>query len=172
MPEYRNPAPRLAAPGLLLALLLAACSTPPLKGPQRVIRIDSEPPGAQVYASGRAIGTTPLRIDPGEYFSTGARFGSQQETGIVSISYVGTLEIKKPGCRPYVQKVDDYLLSRDILATLECGRGQASGPEAPLREGPPAQAEQRLRRIEDLHEKGLLSDEEYRSLRERVLETL
>jgi hypothetical protein len=36
----------------------------------------------------------------------------------------------------------------------------------------PASAEQRLLRIESLHEKGLVSDEEYQRLRKRVLDTL
>jgi hypothetical protein len=74
--------------------------------------------------------------------------------------------------------VDDYILSRDILATLECDPRlkQAAEPMEPPREAQPpplpGRAEERLRRIEALHEKGLLSDEEYRSLRKRVLETL
>jgi hypothetical protein len=101
MHEYRNAGVQLAALALLLAAFLQACNTP-VKGPKRIISIDSDPPGADVYASGQAIGTTPLRIDPSEYFTTGARFGSTEETGIVSISYVGSLEIKKDGCKPYI----------------------------------------------------------------------
>jgi hypothetical protein len=51
-------------------------------------------------------------------------------------------------------------------------------PAAPVESVPkpqqvmPASAEERLQKINALHEKGLISDDEYRQLRQRVLDSL
>lgn len=167
---------RYRLPGIVLtcsALLLSGCSglgggTSP--GGHRIALV-TEPPGATVYADGNEIGTTPLDFSPGEHFRAGF-VGS--ENAIMGYRYIGKLAVKKPGCRDYLTEVDDSLLSKDIHVQLECDPDYR--PAEPVNTRQPSataqSAEQRLRRIRDLHDEGLLSDEEYRQLRQRVLDTL
>jgi hypothetical protein len=135
------------------------------------IKLTSEPPGATVYADGNEIGTTPFAFRPGETYRSG--FASS-DTAIIGYRYVGRLAVKKPGCSDYLTPVDDNLLSRDIHVQLECDPDYRPPAAEAARAQPalPDSAEQRLLRIEGLHDKGLLSDEEYRQLRQRVLDTL
>jgi cell division septation protein DedD len=178
------------------------------------ITIDSDPNDAAVYANGAEIGTTPLSIRPGDVFQARFTSGSSDTDGIIAFRYVGTLMVRKPGCKDFTTQVNDNILASDIHVKLECDpayiRDKARAvtpPQAPVTpEKAPSvapypsattpdkthavtptrlpatqkktpdlstgNAEQRLLRIESLHDKGLLSDEEYQSLRKRVLDTL
>ena len=162
---------------------------------RQTITIRSEPSAATVLADGDEIGTTPLTFSPGDAFRSG--FSSGKE-GLLAYHYVGKLMVKKPGCKDFVTRVDDNILSKDIDVTLECDPNyrppappaavappvQPSAPPAavapagPATAAPatqpamPASAAERLQRIESLHDKGLISDGEYRDLRKRVLDTL
>ena len=133
-------------------------------GGVHTIRVLSEPPGATVLADGRELGTTPLVIRPDEVFP--ARFVGRE------YRYAGTLALRRPGCRPWSVQVDDAVLARDVVARLECSPGAA----APARGKPTVSGEdpvaERLRRARRLHEEGLITDEEYRALRRRILESL
>ena len=157
------------------------------------ITIDSDPQNASVYAEAVEIGMTPLAIKPSEVFQARFTSGGGDSDGMVAYRYVGTLSVRKPGCKPWSTQVNDNILSKDIHVRLDCDPDYqpagvkpaapasaptpppaASGPATP--ESRPVQpggtAEERLRRIESLYIKGLLSDEEYRALRQRVLDTL
>jgi len=147
------------------------------------ITIDSDPQHAAVYAEGTEIGTTPLVIRPGDVFQ--ARFTTGGETGgIAAFRYVGLLSIKKAGCKSFTTQVDDNILARDIHVKLECDPAhtaekitpavpeQAPVVRDPQTDMPVDDAEERLQRIESLYGKGLLSEEEYKALRQRVLDTL
>lgn len=171
-PPRRNPVPATLL--AVVTLLSGGCSN--LGGPgspsRQQIMLVSEPPGASVLADGIEIGSTPLAFSPGETFRSG--FVSS-ESAILGYRYVGKLAVRKPGCRDYVTEVDDNLLSKDIHVQLECDPDYQPPPAPaapPQASGVTGSPEQRLRRIEDLHDKGLLSDEEYRQLRQRVLDTL
>lgn len=131
------------------------------------IRITSEPAGAVAYADGAELGATPLTIVPGNHF----------RSGFVGFSYryVGKLSIKKPGCETWSTDVNDAILAKDIHAKLKCDPNyQPAAPAA----GTPAgavtgdQSIERLERIETLRKKGLISDEEYKQLRARILDKL
>src|SRR5208283_1962038 len=54
------------------------------------IKIDSDPPGAEVFAMGERIGTTPLSISPKDVFPT--TYPKEKE------SLYGKLILKKTGC--------------------------------------------------------------------------
>ena len=138
------------------------------------IRITSEPAGAIAYADGAELGATPLAIAPGNHF----------RSGFVGFSYryVGKLSIKKPGCETWSTEVNDAILSKDIHARLKCdpnyqplstaapssGSSSNSGSNSPSKD----QTIERLERIETLHKKGLISDEEYKQSRTRIIEKL
>jgi hypothetical protein len=135
---------------------------------------------------------TPLVIKPNEVFQARFTTGGSDADGIFVYRYVGTLAVKKPGCKPYTTQVNDNILSRDIHVKLECDpdyRPVEAQPVAPAPAAVPSaapaptpterkavqpigSAEERLQRIENLYKKGLLRDEEYRTLRQRILDTL
>ena len=162
----------------LIALVgaLSACAGPGSPGESQAgkIRISSGPAGAVAYADGVELGATPLEIVPGSHF----------RAGFVGLSYRyhGTLSLKKPGCETWSTEVNDHVLSKDIHAELKCDPDFR--PPAPLVPSPPSPAQsspvrpdrdpyvERLERIETLHRKGLISDEEYSQLRARILEKL
>jgi hypothetical protein len=168
--------------GLLAALgaLLGGC------GSMGEITIGSDPVNATVLADGVEIGVTPLTFSPSDAFRSGFTGG---DSGLIAYRYLGKLMVRKPGCKDYVTEVNDNLLSKDIHVKLECdpdyrppAAQPASAPQ-PASTAQPATApqqhtdmsasvEERLLRIESLHEKGLVTDEEYRQLRKRVLDTL
>jgi hypothetical protein len=162
-------------------------------GSMHSIKIDSDPSGATVRASGREIGTTPLTIIPDEIFPP--RFVG---TGYQA---AGKLEIDKAGCQPYRKDVDDAVLSKDITARLTCDPAAMEQAPAPTPSGAPAPAtvqqaptvvpsvpaapaagstpakpasavRQRLQTLESLHKDGLVTDQEYRSIRKRILDGL
>jgi hypothetical protein len=141
---------------------------------QGKIKIASQPAGAIVYADGTEIGPTPIEILPGNYF----------HSGFVGFSYryYGKLTIRKAGCETWSTEVNDSILSKDVLAKLKCDpSAPLSSAAAPSSESTtdstsnPAAKDQyvdRLERIETLHKKGLISDDEYKQLRTRIIEKL
>jgi hypothetical protein len=181
-----------ALTGMTWALFLSGCSSlgDIAPGSKQTITIKSDPPQATVLADGTEIGITPLTFNPADAFRTGFTGGGNE---LLAYRYVGKLTVKKPGCTEYVTEVDDNILSKDIDVKLECdpdyrppSAPAATVPSAPTVTAPatpgvaasdalssmPASAEERLQRIETLHEKGLISDIEHRELRQRVLDTL
>ncbi len=156
----------------LLAATVSGCAAMDSgAGRSGTIRVTSEPAGAVAYADGAELGVTPLEIVPGNHF----------RSGFVGLSYryTGTLSLKKAGCEPWSTEVNDYILSKDVHATLKCDAAAPAAEPAVLPPGPAPAAPhgtdpyvERLERIESLHKKGLISDEEYRQLRARILEKL
>lgn len=158
--------------GLLAAAsLLFGCagSGDSSEAPSGHIRITAEPAGAIAYADGVELGATPLVIAPGNHFRSG--FAG------LSYRYVGKLSIKKPGCKTWSTEVNDAILSKDIHAKLKCDPNYQPAAAAPA-PGTPAgtatgdQTIERLERIEALRKKGLISEDEYKQLRGRILEKL
>lgn len=153
-------------------LLLCACTTTGKPGNDSTITITSDPAGAVVLADATEIGTTPLTFTPGSVFRSGMTSGSDS---LLAYRYIGRLTVRKAGCRDYVTEVDDRLLASDITVQLECDaeyQPPAAATSAPVQRDLPSDAEQRLLRIESLHDKGLISAPEYRELRQRILDTL
>ena len=168
-------------------LLLSGCSSlgGAATGSHQEITIDSDPRSATVYAEGTRIGVTPLVIRPDKVFQARFTMGDSETGGIAAFRYVGILSVEKAGCKSYTTQVNDNILARDIQVTLDCDPAYISEkPQPPpeqvpapasrdiLPDAPAGDAEARLLRIESLYGKGLLSEEEYRHLRQRVLDTL
>jgi len=154
----------------LLPVLLGACAVAGNSADRHSITITSEPAGADVLADGVEIGITPVAISPAGVFRTGVTSGSDS---LLAYRYIGRLMVRKEGCTDYVTEVDDHLLAGDIAVRLECDpdyRPPAAVPATQPEQ--PADAGQRLLRIEALHDRGLISDDEYQALRRRVLDTL
>lgn len=192
MPRTRRSIFRLGA-ALITTGLLTGCSSLPSipwfsdddapSSGGKTIEIRSNPAGAEVLANNRSIGITPLTVTPGDTWDTG--FVTAKDYG-VNLQYKGTLTIRMPGCKEYVTDVDDYLLHKDIAVQLECSAdyrpltvapGQAGGQPAYGR-APASSADyetseeimaRRLRRLEGLRDRGLITEDEYQQVRRRIL---
>ncbi len=164
--------------GLIPAsLVLIGCAglAPPQSRAAKIM-ISSEPTGAIAYADGAELGVTPLKIQPSDNFRSGF-VGS-------SYRYFGKLTLRKPGCEPWSTEVDDHVLSHDVRVKLKCDPGLLPASEATLNPTANPQSAagsasrlndktaERLKRIESLRKGGLISDEEYRKARARIIEQL
>jgi len=146
---------------------------------REAVLIESVPPGAQVLVSGRDIGVTPLSVELDKAFPRHwtTRVKTDDE-GFAFYRRLETLEIKKDGCEIYTQQVVEPDLARDIKITLKCDPNYQPGVvAAPAAVSTPAPVpavgiEQRLRTVEDLKAQGLITEDEYRTQRQRILDGL
>lgn len=157
--------------GLLTAVaVLSGCASTGSSNEAQTgrIAITAAPAGAVAYADGAELGATPLKIVPGNHF----------RSGFVGFSYryVGKLSIRKPGCETWSTEVNDAILSKDIHAKLRCDPNYqpaaAPSPTQPAGTATGDQSIERLERIEALRKKGLISEDEYKHLRARIIEKL
>ena len=134
------------------------------------VLIETVPPGAQVKVSGRDIGVTPLSVDLDQAFPRHwtTRVKTDDE-GFAFYRRLEMLDLKKEGCETYTQQIVEPELARDLKITLKCDPNYQ-----PVVVAAPAAAgiEQRLRTVEDLKAKGLITDDEYRTQRQRILDGL
>jgi len=137
-----------------LASLISVHGCGPIKSDPDTITIESEPAGAAVYAMGRNIGVTPLTI--------------RQEV-VFPMNYdpdkrdlYGTVLLRKTGCKDFRQHVSTDAYRFGIKATLDCGQKKTGSNSI----------EQRLRQLKELHDKGLITDEEEKATRQRILDGL
>ena len=161
----------LAASAMAL-LLLSGCAANTFGPPER-ITINSDPQGARVYVADKEIGTTPLAVVLDDIFPMRWTSRTDQDKGEGFAFYrrLAILELKKGGCEPYSAQVDTQTLTRDINVSLKCDPNYTP----PAITEPAATAtsiEQRLQQLDALKQKGLLSDEEYRAQRQRILNQL
>jgi len=155
----------------LVPLLITGCSGGLGKGLPDTIAVQSEPPGAAVIVMGQELGTTPLAIPVKTVFP--AAYAPELE------AHYGRIMMKKSGCSDYVTTVDGNVLGRGLKVQLECTATAAAPPatDAPRNltpDTPPVTLTpgERLRQLDDIFRHGLISDEEYRQLRRRILDTL
>jgi hypothetical protein len=151
--------------GLLMSLVyLTACAS------NRLVTIDSSPQGADVIADGKKIGVTPIEIMPDDVFPP-RWIGS-------SYMVKGKLELVKQGCEPLSMEVNDYVLSQPVSKDLKCTEqtklapAVAAKPESPAKPETKNNIEERLEQLQGLHNKGLISDQEYQAQRQRILSEL
>lgn len=144
---------------------LAACAS------NRLVTIDSSPQGADVIADGKKIGVTPIEIMPDDVFPP-RWIGS-------SYMVKGKLELVKQDCEPLSMEVNDNVLSQPVSKDLKCTEQTKAAPAAVAAEpGSPAKQatkqniEERLEQLQRLHDKGLISDQEYQTQRQRILSEL
>jgi len=164
---------------LISSVLLTGCGGTAGVKVRDTVLIESVPSGAQIKVSGRDIGVTPLSVDLDQAFPRHwtARVKSDDD-GFAFYRRLETLDLKKDGCETYTQLVAETDLARDIKVTLKCDPDyRPAVVAAPPAMGTPAPAsalgiEQRLRTVEDLKAKGLITDDEYRTQRQRILDGL
>lgn len=163
-------------PTLLAAVFLTACAAGTHTAPKNIITVDSEPQGVKVHAGENELGRTPVTIVLDDVFPKHWTSRTEKdEEGFAFYRRLGTLSFSRGGCEPYTMLVDSNTLRDDIKVKLTCdpnyqppagGEVEAGGDEAT------ATIEQRLRRLDDLRHRGLLTEQEYRAQRQRILSNL
>ena len=143
-------------------VLLQGCSDLSVKQ-QKLPSVTSSPSGATVYANILELGTTPLQHNLYDAFPAGWQNSTYQAQGI--------LIIKMDGCKDYTLKINDFILSKPIHAELKCTR--ATRPEkSGTITTPHGGTEKRLEELEALYKKGVITKDEYKKTRERILNEL
>lgn len=172
-----------------LAMLLGALAAQQAAAAEldlRKLRIESDPPGAEVLLIGGKAGYTPLTIGeralyPNDYPDDKAHL-------------YGTVTLRRAGCETVVHRVTLDDIERGLNVTLDCGApsagraAPAGKPEAPGSAASPAPAvrsgasgpaateaasQRRLRQLQVLQElldEGLIDSAEERRIRRRLLE--
>lgn len=151
-----------------LAMALQGCLSIP-------VNLRSDPAGATVLANGEVIGTTPMQITADDLFP-------HQRKGL-DWHRDGTLTLQRPGCTPKTLDIDNETLKRSLTLELECrpdapaliapaaSAAAANAAAAPAKQ-PNGAAAQRLEELEGLRSENLITAEEYRSIRKRILDQL
>jgi hypothetical protein len=154
----------------LFSLLLAAgCSSSGGTGNlfaaagDRPIKIESIPPGADVYVMGENIGVTPMMLKRDRVFPN--LYPKEKE------SLYGKVTLRKAGCLDFTRTISTAIGNYGLHAQLDCGdMGPASISATASRAR--ETVEQRLDKVKDLLGKGLITDEEAKKARERILNGL
>jgi len=168
----------LALLALLGAATLSGCASIP--EPVAKITIDSDPQGATVYVSGKDIGITPLPVVLDQAFPMHwtSRVDSDVGPGFAFYRRLESVTIKKDGCKPYTSNLTGDALTHDIKIKLQCDPNYKPAPPAVAPTAAPSVApqsetiEQRLEQLEELKKKDLITDDEYRAQRKRILNQL
>lgn len=175
--------------GAALALLLGALAAGHAAAAEltlRKLRIESDPPGAEVLLIGGTAGYTPLTIGeralyPNDYPDDQAHL-------------YGTVTLRRAGCETVVHRVTLDDIGRGLNVTLDCGApsavraAPAGKPETPVSAASPAPvvpaaasgpaateaiSQRRLRQLQVLQElldEGLIDSAEEQRIRRRLLE--
>jgi hypothetical protein len=148
-------------------LLVAGCKNSGTLFPavSDTIKIQSEPSGAEVYVMGEKIGVTPLNINPKDVFPN--TYQKEKEP------LYGKVTLKKTGCSDFTRSVSSEISNVGLKAQLECTDMNAAlaktSKDAPrINET----VEQRLDKIKNLLDKGLITEEEAKNARARILNDL
>ena len=143
-------------------VLLQGCSDLSVKQQKRP-SVTSNPSGAIVYANILELGKTPLTHNLYDAFPGGWQNSIYQAQGI--------LIIKMDGCKDYTLKISDLILSKPIHADLNCNLATKSEKATPVTNSH-GQAEKRFEELEALYKKGVITKDEYKKTRERILNEL
>jgi hypothetical protein len=152
---------------IAIAGFVSACA-PWGKEPDK-INVSSVPAGAEVFVMGEKAGVTPLAVELSAVFPVAYPPTKQVLYGVV--------ELRKPGCRNVSGMVTAQAIAKGMNVTLECEGATPSGMMAakPAAAGESTQRkdiETRLRNVRELREKGLISEQEEREARQRILHDL
>lgn len=150
----------------LVSLLLAAgCSSAGGAGNlfaaagDKPIKIESIPPGADVYVMGASIGVTPIQLNRDMVFPN--LYPKEKE------SLYGKVTLRKAGCLDFTRTISTEIGNNGLHAQLDCGdKSPATAPRTS------ETVEQRLDKVKDLLGKGLITVEEAKQARERILNGL
>lgn len=148
---------------LSLMLLLPACGqTALVHADADAITVSSEPSGASVYVMGKMIAETPAVVDLSAVYPVTYAPELQGDYGRITL--------KHEGCDNRIITVSSGMISNGLKAKLDCNAAEESQVTVPASIAKPVA--QRLQELQALKDKGLLSDEEYQVIRNRILNSL
>lgn len=154
------------------------------------ISITSDPSGADLYVMGKHAGTTPVKISNLDVYPVSYDLSNEMIYGMVFL--------RKDGCEEYSRRLTRSDINNGLTAVLKCGTrvtnslslqpavvpstspavttdvpatapaGQAE-PQ-PVQLSLPERRLQQLKSLQQLHDEGLLSDEEEKKMRRRILD--
>jgi hypothetical protein len=125
------------------------------------LSVASEPAGATVYAAGKQVGVTPLEVRQQDVFPL--VYASEQQDAY------GTLLFKKDGCRDHTVRVNNAVIRKGVDVMLDCGQANLAKPPPGTAGMPPPSIRERILRLNELRDQGLISEEEYGALRRKIL---
>lgn len=129
------------------------------------IKIESVPPGADVYVMGDKVGVTPTEISRDKVFPN--IYPNEK------LSSYGKVTLRKSGCADYTSTISGEISSLGLHAKLDCAEKNPAPAAAPIvAPGSGETAEQRLEKIKDLLNKGLITEDEAKQARARILNGL
>jgi len=164
---HRQAVAKGAAALVCVAWMVSGCAG--TGGPRESITLDSQPQGARVYVAGREIGVTPLTVNLEETFPRHwTRRVHPDEEAAFSYRRMETVDLKKDGCETFTKVLVEQEMKEDLKFALKCDPNYK--PPAPA--GQAQTVEQRLRSLDELKQKGLVTDEEYRAQRQRILNSM
>ena len=150
-------------------ILLQGCASSSI-AKEKPPSVTSTPSGADVFANLLELGKTPLQADLYDAFPASWQNSIYQAQGV--------LVVKKDGCKDFTLKVSDFILSKPIHAELECSVAEkpktSTAVAAPEIVKTPivtthGSTEKRLEEVEALRQKGVITEDEYKKTRERIL---
>lgn len=137
---------------VLFAVLISGCTL------HREIRVDSQPVGADVYASSRLLGTTPLTTNVDALFpSRGFDFQSSDRQ---------TLVFRKDGYADSLVAVNRWAVPSVVDVTMD----RLPNADSPMGAGRSVEA--RLHELNRIHAQGLMTDQEYDDKKQSLLAEL
>jgi len=148
---------------MIAGMLLQACVESTVRQP-KLADVTSSPSGATVYANGKKLGTTPLNYDLYEVFPAGWANSSYQAQG--------ELQVKMSGCDTFTLSVSDYILSKPVHAEMKCNEIEQQAILPVKNKALSGGIEKRLKELSVLHEKGVITKNEYETTRLRILSEL
>ncbi|MGZ5443062.1 MAG: SHOCT domain-containing protein [Thermoanaerobaculia bacterium] len=135
----------------IVAMVLAAgCAS------NKAIQIRSTPSGATVFVDGKQVGVTPLVLTTNDLMP-GRAFDAKPSTQAM-------LVIEKAGYASYQLRLREFSLPDEVNAGLH--------PHVPATPTPPPPSDvvQEIERLQQLREKGAITEEEFQKLKRAVLE--
>lgn len=149
---------------LLALAMLSACGGVLFPSSRGTTHVESVPSGAEVFVMGERVGVTPLELEDARAFPM--RYSPEQR------ALYGRVVLRKEGCREYVVPLSVEALNHGIVAQLDCGGSSAAAGGTPVAAPTESSAplDERLRNIDKLAGQGLISADEQRRTRARVLE--
>jgi hypothetical protein len=148
-------------------LILQGCADVSVKQ-DKPPNVTSNPSGAAVFVNGLEIGKTPLHANLYDEFPAGWKNSIYQAQGV--------LQVKMDGCKDFVLKVSDSILSKPIHAELTCGEASQSkkpiAAAASMTSKKSSNTEKRLGELDEIYKKGIITQEEYQKTRARILSEL
>ncbi|MBT3203673.1 MAG: SHOCT domain-containing protein [Gammaproteobacteria bacterium] len=148
---------------LLWIPLISSCSGIPLLSEHKNnIPVDSIPTGASIYVMGKFHSTTPSVVN--QYSIHPITYNKEDE------SLYGRITIKHEGCQEKSVIVNSQIISSGLKTTLDCT--EKTQTVTKQQDNTDKSVVQRLQQLQTLKDEKLISDEEFREIRIRILDSI